>query len=128
MTETARALREGAQACGAQRPFVRPFGWTCDGTRLIKVMDGSGGVPVVVRADLVDEYRADDALLWPDGAGEPIPDHADHVHAAIRRRLDEYQIAVSFGAWLTLRGVLDTSDPVLRWARTWAEERKGRRP
>jgi hypothetical protein len=115
------------QRCGARRPAARAFGWTCDGTGLVKVQDGPDGIPVAMRADLLDEYRAG-AVIPPPDEPEAIPERADHLHAPIGRRIDECLIAAEFGAWLVERGALTAPAPVLAWARQWSEDIKGRRP
>lgn len=82
MTESQHQPR----ACGALRPAIQPAGWICDGTGLVKVLDGPAfgdepPVPIVAPEWAVPYLSAPFADMGSFEGG-------DHIHAVldIRRR------------------------------------------
>lgn len=73
--------------CGATRPPLlgQDKGWECDGTGLVAVkLDGEPlvalGVPVVIRADMLDAARVSDGIAYgslPFAGG-------DHLHLTVK--------------------------------------------
>lgn len=70
------------RSCGAMyRERFNDPGWTCDGTGLIKLLDGLDGIPVVAPEERLDEMRKVEKF-WAALDPEPFTG-GDHYHLVL---------------------------------------------
>jgi hypothetical protein len=77
-------MREAGMACEAERrPQYNDPGWTCDGTGLIKLLDGPRGIAVVAPAWAVGALLAEEP--WAGVYDPQVFTGGDHYHAVLRQ-------------------------------------------